>query len=141
MEVSSLSGMLLRVGAEATIPVVFQLLAFVDCLAKFRQRRFGNVEAGLQWPSVKLLGELYLFGAEGLAVRLRCPLAMRAPISNDGADAHDRGPILHIDGGLDRLGNRRDIIAILNRLRMPMVTLEAAVDVLRERQRRGAVEG
>ena len=55
---------------------------------------------------------------------------MRRAIPDDGADAHDRWPILHFDGILNRLGDRRDIVAILNSLRMPVVTLEAAVDIL-----------
>src|ERR1019366_3297549 len=129
MEILGLGGILFSVGVEAAIPVIFQLLALVDRFAKFLQRRIGYVEIGLQRPSVELLGQLHLFGAERLAMRLRGSLAMRAAVSDDGADTHNRGPILHVDRRLDRLANRRDVVAVLDRLRAPVVALEALVDV------------
>src|SRR5208282_4449741 len=123
-------GIFFGVGLELRVPRPLQVLAALDASAEIRQRIVGNEEWRLGGISVEFLGQLYLFDAERIAVRGRGPLLTRAAVADGRADPNQRRPAALRDSIFDRRGQRREIVRILDDLRMPFVSVESFAHVL-----------
>src|SRR5208282_3732873 len=108
----------------------FLFRAALDALAKMRQCIVGDEKWRLGRISVKFLGQLHLFYAERIAMRGRRALLMRAAVADDRADPNQRRPAGLRDSIFDRLRQRREVVRILDDLRMPFVSVESPAHVL-----------
>src|SRR6185369_4927769 len=118
-----------RPGIAPAVPVALRGAAALQGSAEMRARVVRNEERRLDRPAELLLGLLHVLDAERRAVRLEAVLLGRAE-AEVGSHENERGPRRLGHGRVERGIDRVDIVAVVDRDRLPAVGLEALGAVL-----------
>ncbi len=122
-----------RVGAHAIAPRRFVARAARERLAEVRERGVGNQELRVLGPAEASLGEAHLVRAQRGAVRLEAVVLVGGAVADVGAHEDERGPRRLRTRGGERRVDRREVVAVGDRGRVPAVSFEAPRAVLGKR--------